>query len=137
MRGGPGGTWTPGERTLRRPLPGSWVLTKGTWFVFFLREITSLFVAYFAIVLVCFARSVAQGPAAHEAFVSWLARPGVMAFHAFVFVAVTWHTVTWFVAAPKAMRPRVKGQTVPPLAVALGHYGAWLVVSLLVLWIVA
>jgi fumarate reductase subunit C len=118
---------------LRRPLPGWWVLTRWTWFVFFLREITCLFVGYFALVLLYFARSVAQGPDARDAFVAWLSRPGVMAFHCLVFVAVTWHTITWFVAAPKAMRPRIGGRTVPPAAVALGHYALWLVVSL-ALW---
>lgn len=131
MRGGAGGTWAPGTRTLRRPVPSWWVFTKGTWFVFFLREVTSLFVAYFALVLLGFARSVAAGHAAHERFVAWLAKPGVIAFHSLVFVAVTWHTITWFVAAPKAMRPRVMGRPVPPLGIMVGHYAAWLLLSLL------
>jgi fumarate reductase subunit C len=122
-----GGT---GERRFRRTLPGWWVFTKGTWFVFFLREITSVFVAWFAVVFLLFARSVAQGPAARDAFLGWLQHPAVVAFHCLVFVAVTWHTITWFVAAPKAMRPRIKGRPVPPLAIALGHYAALVVVSL-------
>lgn len=129
-----GGT---GERRWKKPLPGWWVFTKGTWFIFFLREVTSVFVAWFAIVFLLFARSVAAGPAAHEAFVGWLRRPLVMAFHCLVFVAVTWHTITWFVAAPKAMRPRLKGRPVPPAAVALGHYAAWLLVSFVLFAVLA
>ena len=61
----------------------------------------------------------------------------MVAFHCLVFVAVTWHTITWFVAAPKAMRPRIGGRVVPPAAVATLHYAAWLVVSLLTFAILA
>jgi fumarate reductase subunit C len=113
------------------------VLTKGTWFVFFLREVTSLFVAYSAVFLVFFARSVAAGPEAHAAFVSWLARPAAVAFHCVVLVGVTWHTITWFVAAPKAMRLRRNGRPVPPAAIVLGHYAAWLLLSLALLWVLS
>ncbi len=123
MRGGAGG------RTWRKPLPGWWVFTKGTWFVFFLREVTCVFVAYFSILFLLFARSVAAGPGAEVAFVAWLRRPAVQAFHCLVFVAVVWHTITWFFAAPKAMRPRIRGRTIPPAAILAGHYAAWLVLS--------
>ncbi len=131
MRGGTGG------RTWRKPLPGWWVFTKGTWFIFFLREVTCLFVGYFAVLFLLFARSVAAGPEAHEAFVAGLRRPLVVAFHCLVFVAVTWHTITWFVAAPKAMRPRIKGRPVPPMAILAGHYAAWLLVSLVLFAVLA
>ena len=131
MRGG------TGERRWKRPLPGWWVFTKGTWFVFFLREITCLFVAYFAVLFLLFSKSVAAGPEAHAAFVAGLRRPGAVAFHSLVLVAVTWHTVTWFVAAPKAMRPRIKGRQVPPAAILAGHYAAWLLVSLLLFGILS
>lgn len=126
-----------GAKRLHRKIPGWWVFTKGTWFVFFLREITSLFVAYFAILFVFYIRAVADGPGSYQAFVAWLRRPGTTAFHCLVFVAVCWHTVTWFLAAPKAVRPRVAGKAVPPSAVLAGHYALWLVVSAALWWVLS
>ena len=97
------------SRRLVRPLTGWWVFTKRSWFVFFLREITCLGVAYFAVLYLAFVRDVAEGPAAYDAFVAWTRRPWVTVVHAVILVATLWHTITWFVAAPTAMGPRVLG----------------------------
>jgi fumarate reductase subunit C len=113
----------------RTRVPGWWVFTRRTWFVFFLREITCLFVAYFAVAHLAFVRSVLAGPEAYERHLGWLRRPWVVGLHALVLVAVLWHTFTWFVAAPKALRPMVGGKPVPAPAIVGGHYALWAVVS--------
>lgn len=121
-------------KTFRRPLPATWWLTKRTWFLFVLRELTSVFVAAFAVEVVLLVRSVAAGPEAYERFLDAMKPGWTVGLHVVGLAFVVYHTVTWFVAAPKAMRLKIGEEPVPPAAVILGHYAAWLVVSAGILW---
>ena len=123
------------SKRYERQLPGWWVFKKKTWFVFFLREITCIFVALFALFYLRFALAIYAGPDAYAEFVQGLRVPWVIAIHSLSFVAVVWHTITWFVAAPKAMRPRIGNTLVPPGAVIAGHYAGWLAVSAILFWV--
>ncbi|MBI2404250.1 MAG: hypothetical protein HYV20_16240 [Gemmatimonadetes bacterium] len=69
-------------------------------------------------------------------FTAWLELPPVAALHVVVLLALLFHTVTWLHLAPRAMVVRLGGRRVPDLAVLLGHYGAWLAASALVVWVV-
>jgi fumarate reductase subunit C len=111
------------------------VFTKRSWFVFFLREITCLAVAWSAVTFLLLVRSVLAGPDAYAAFLRWLGRPGVVGAHAVVLVAVIWHSVTWFLAAPRAMGSHVLGRKVAPSAVIAGHYAAWAAASAAIWWV--
>lgn len=113
-----------------RKIPTWWVFTRPTWFVFFLREITCLFVGWFALVFLFLARAVHAGPESYEAFMAWLSRPGVIFFHVIAFVAVIWHMITWMQAAPKAARMRIGNRLVAPKLIIAAHYAAWLVCSI-------
>jgi len=123
------------SKRYEKQLPGWWVFTKGTWFIFFLREITCIFVALFALFYLNFARAIYAGPEAYTEFVDRLRAPGMIAIHCLSFVAVVWHTITWFVAAPKAMRPRIGNKLVPGNAIIAGHYAGWFVVSAILFWV--
>jgi fumarate reductase subunit C len=124
-------------RWYRRRMPIFWWMGKGAYTRFILRELTSLFVAYAALLLVAYSWAVGQGPDALEAFVAWLARPGVWAFHGFVLVALLFHSVTWLKLAPSALVIRVGGRRIPDGAVVAGHYLAWISVSAVLVWILA
>jgi fumarate reductase subunit C len=119
----------PRPQHLPRPLGGGWVFTKRSWFLFFLREITCIFVGLFALLTILFVRAVAEGPEAYEAFLSWLKTPWVIAFHVLSFAFLLLHTLTWFVAAPTAIRPKVGDKLLAPRAIVAGHYVVWLAVS--------
>ena len=118
-----------------RPVPSYWVFTRASWFIFFLREITCLFVGAFAITFLMLVRSVYEGKVAYEAFLACLRTPAVLVYHSVAFVAVAWHTITWFTAAPKAMRPRMGDKLVPASAIIGGHYVIWFVLSAFVMWV--
>ena len=122
-------------KTYERHLPGYWVLLKGTWFIFFLREVTCLFVIVGAYLFLQFARSIAAGPEAYAEFTTSLRTPGMVTLVAATFVSVVWHTITWFVAAPKAMRPQIGDQLVPGSAIIGGHYLGWFAVSAILYWV--
>lgn len=116
-------------------MPIFWWLGKFAYTRFILRELTSLFVAYAALLLVALIWSVGQGPEAHQAFVEGLARPGVLAFHGLVFLALLLHSVTWLGLAPSALVIRIGTRRVPAAVVAAAHYAAWVGISVMLVWV--
>ena len=63
------------DLTWRRPISTWWWLRKRTYFVFVMRELSSLFVAWFVLFLLLLVRAVSQGEAAYEDFLDWAASP--------------------------------------------------------------
>ena len=122
-------------KRLTREMSATWFLERRTWRLFMVRELTCLFVGWFAFVLLRLVRGVAEGPEAYLAFQKWLESPGMIALHIVAFIAVLFHTVTWFQAAPKAMRPTIGDERVPPALIVAGHWGGWVVVSAVILLI--
>jgi fumarate reductase subunit C len=113
-----------------------WWLWRWAYLKFILRELSSVFVAYFVVLLLLLLRALGQGPEAYMAFQEWLKRPGVIALNAVSLFFVLFHTITWFNLAPRAMVMRVRGQRVPDLLIAGSNYVAWLAVSAAVAWLI-
>ncbi len=113
----------------RRRVSVWWWLESLSYAGFVLRELTSVFVALFAVVTLWQVRSLAAGPEAYARFVRRLATPPLIAFHAVAFLFVLFHAITWFNLAPKAMVVRVKGKRLPDWAAAGVNYAAWLLLS--------
>ncbi len=120
----------------RRRMPIFWWLGSGPYIRFITRELTSLFVAYAAVLLLAQLWILSRGPAAYERFLEWLASPAVLVAHAVVWLALLFHTVTWLWLAPKALVVQLRGRRVPNALVAAVHYGAWVIASGLVAWFV-
>jgi fumarate reductase subunit C len=109
-----------------------WWLKRGAYVAFILREVSSVFVAWFVVFLLLLVHAVSAGEAEYKEFLSWAAHPAVVVLNLVSFVLVTFHAVTWFNLAPQAMVVRMKGKRVPGLWIAGGNYAAWAVVSLVV-----
>jgi fumarate reductase subunit C len=112
-----------------------WWLKKGAYARFVFRELTSVFVAWFALVLLWELRALASGPDAYQLAVARLQTPLVVALNVIGLAFVLFHAITWFNLAPKAMVVRVGDTRVPDWAVAAGNYGAWLTLSVAVAWV--
>ena len=119
----------------RRRIPIFWWLRKWVYTKFILRELTSQPVMYAALLLLAHVWFVGQGPEAYETFVGWLRHPFFVALHFFVLAGLLFHTITWLNLAPKALVLRVGGRKVPDGAVLAAHYGGWLGLSVLILWL--
>jgi fumarate reductase subunit C len=109
-----------------------WWLKKPTYALFVLRELTSVAVAFFALVTLWQVRALAQGPEAHARFLERLATPPFLVLHLIALVGVLFHSITGFQLAPKAMVVRLGGKRVPDAAIVGGNYLAWIVLSVLV-----
>jgi fumarate reductase subunit C len=112
-----------------------WWLWRG-YLKFILRELSSVFVAYFVVLILLQLRALSHGPEAYAAFQAWLKAPHVIALNGISLLFVLFHTITWFNLAPRAMVARVRGKRVPDLVIAGSNYVAWLVVSVAMAWLI-
>ena len=128
---------TPYHARWYRTRPSTyWWLERPTYFAFILREVSSVFVAWSVVYLVKLLWALAHGPEWYEAFVRWSSQPAVVALNALTFLFVTFHAVTWFNLAPKAMVVDVGGRRLPGALIAGSNYAAWAAVSAAIAWLV-
>ncbi len=119
----------------RERMPIFWWLRKLPYAKFITRELTSLAVAYAAVLLIVEVGAVARGPEAYARFQQFLAAPATVALHGAVLLFLLFHTLTWLGLAPQAMVVRLAGRRVPDRAILAAHYLAWLAASGLVVWV--
>jgi fumarate reductase subunit C len=112
-----------------------WWLASWRYTKFVLRELTSLAVAFFALVTLWQLYALGQGPEAYARFVAWMRTPLFLALHSLAFLALLFHSITWFNLAPKAMVVRLQGKRVPDFVIAGLNYFAWLAASAAVAWL--
>ena len=117
-----------------RPMPATWWLKKPTYFLFIVREMTSVFVAGYVVFLL-FLVARAADESSFAAFYEGLKSPSSVALHLAALLMVLFHAVTWINLTPKVMVVFRGEQRVSPVLIAGVNYAAWLVVSALVAWL--
>ena len=127
---------TADDLLYRRRVPVLWWLRKRTYFVFVMRELSSIFIAWLVLYLLLFVRAVGNGEAAYEEFLDDAAAPWLVAINVIAFAFVVLHTVTWFSLTPQAMVVRLRGRQVPGVAIIAAQYAGLAVVSAFVAWLV-
>jgi fumarate reductase subunit C len=120
----------------RRPISVWWWTRKRSYFLFVMRELSSLFIAWFVLYLLLLIRAVAHGEAAYDDFLDTAASPWLVAVNLVAFGFVVLHTVTWFSLTPQAMVVSLRGRRVPAAAIIGAQYAGLLVVSAIVFWLV-
>jgi fumarate reductase subunit C len=123
-------------RSYVRPLSTWWWLKRSTYLLFVLRELSSLFIAWYVVYLLLFLRAVGQGEPAYEDFLDVAAHPAMMVLNGVGLAFVLLHTVTWFNLTPQAMVVRLGGRRVPASAIIASQYVGLAVVSAFVFWLV-
>jgi fumarate reductase subunit C len=108
----------------------SWAYLK-----FILRELSSIFVAYFVVITLWQIHALKQGAQSYAQFQEWLRTPLPVVLNAVSFLFVLFHTITWFNLAPRAMPVRIGGKRVADPWIAAPNYVAWLAISVLVAWL--
>lgn len=89
-------------RGYMRPMQGWW--TRDPFFMrYMLREVTSVAVLVYAIVLTVGAVRLAQGEAAWNGWLAALRSPGSIMLHVLLLAAMIVHAHSWFVIMPKTM----------------------------------
>ena len=122
-------------RWLRRRMSTYWWLERRAYVFFILRELSSIFVAWFVVYLLLLVRAVSQGDSRYQQFLGWSRSPVVLLLNVVSLLFVVFHAVTWFNLAPQAMVVRVRGRRVPGPLIAGSNYLAWALASALVAWL--
>ena len=122
-------------RWFRTRLSTYWWLGRRSYLAFILRELSSIFVGWFAVFLLLLVRAVSQGESRYQEFLGWSGRPAVLALNVVSLFFILYHAITWFNLAPKAMVLRVGGARVPGFLIAGSNYLAWAVASAVVGWL--
>ena len=120
---------------LRRPLPRSWWLRKAPYFQFMMRELTSLAVLVYALLLIWALWSAADDGTFSSLF-AYLQTPLSVWWHVVVLVLALYHTGTWIALTPKVMVLWRDDERVDPDVIAGANGILFLAVSGVVLWLV-
>ena len=118
--------------TYHRPVSNTWWLKRKPYFLFMIRELTSVFVAGYCIFLLVFVYKLTQGADAYGNFMAALKSPISVVMHLITLVFVLYHTITWFNLTPKILVLYRGEDRIPQGLVAATFYAGWVVVSIIV-----
>jgi fumarate reductase subunit C len=116
-----------------RKVPATWWLKKKSYFLFLLRELSSVFIAVFLLVYLYQIYQLTQGSEAYIAFTQRLSSPGWILFNLIALLFAVYHSVTWFQSTAVVLPVRLGEHLVPRQIVTALHIVAWVAVSLAVL----
>jgi fumarate reductase subunit C len=111
-----------------------WWLERRGYVTFILRELSSIFVAWFVVYLLLLVHAVSQGDARYQQFLRWSGSPLVELLNLVTLFFVVFHAITWFALAPQAMVVHLGTKRVPGPWIAASNYAAWAVLSGLLGW---
>jgi fumarate reductase subunit C len=113
-----------------------WWVHKRSYFLFVMRELSSLFVAWFVIYLLMFIAAVGGGEEKYDAFLDRASSPLFLVVNAVALAFLVLHTITWFALTPQAMVLNLGGRRVPGVLIIVAQYAALAAVSAFVYWLV-
>lgn len=111
-----------------------WWLAQPRYVRYMLREISSLFIGGYMLILITGLYRLSQGPQEYAAFLAALFGPAGVAYALVTLVFAAYHTYTWFIVTPKAMPLVIAGKRVPGPLIVAAHWVGFAVVSVL-LWL--
>jgi fumarate reductase subunit C len=108
-----------------RKVPNTWWLQRKPYFLFIVRELTSVAVAGYCGFLLYLMYALSKGEDAYSAAIGLTTSPA----------SYTLHTITWFNVTPKVLVFHLGEEKVPAVVIAGAHYAGWLATSALVAWL--
>jgi fumarate reductase subunit C len=123
-------------RWYRPRMPVFWWVGRRSYFIFVLRELSSVFVAWSVVFLLLLISAIGQGSKQYQQFLHLSSNPWMLALNVITLVFLAFHAITWFNLAPQAMVIRLRGRRVPPSRVAGAHFAGWALLSALVAWLI-
>ena len=118
----------------RTQKPIFWWVRRWADIRFIFRELTSLAVAFYAVILILHYHAVQTGPDAFASLNALFKSRWSILIHVFAWLAVLYHSVTWFNLAPRAIVVQLGKWRVPDVLISGGNYAAWIAISALIVW---
>lgn len=112
----------------------SWWLKQQRYVNYMMREVSSLFIGLFSLLMVCGLFQLSQG---EEAFTSWTDTlwNDMFILSVVMLIFSAYHSYTWFKVTPKAMPLKLSGKRIAGSIIIGAHLLAWALASAFV-WIV-
>ena len=122
-------------RWIRTRMSTYWWLGRRSYLAFIVRELSSIFVGWFAVYLLLLVRAVSRGETRYQEFLAWSGTPVVLTLNIVSLFFIVYHAITWFNLAPKAMVLRMGDTRVPGFVIAGSNYLAWVMATAVVGWL--
>ena len=122
-------------KELVRPLTRTWWLQKPPYLRFMIRELTSVVVFAYALLMI-WALWSATDADSFEGFLGFLSGPVSIVIHIVVLALALYHTWTWIALTPKVMVLWRGDEQVPPGVIAGATAVAFVAVTAVVIWLV-
>ena len=128
-----------GEKMSRRPYvrevpPTSWYFRMPRYMRYMVREVTSIFIGIYTVIVLVGVVRLSEGQGPYEAYLAALATPLSTVFHLVALAFALYNSFTWFNVAPKALPIQVGEDLMPDSVVAGGHYVVWGLLSIFILF---
>lgn len=120
------------SKPYRPPMSAFWYLNQWNYLIYALREASSLFVAYFAVVIMLQVGALGAGPTPYANFEAWLRTPLMIVVNSIAFGFLVLHAVTWFFLVPRVMARQVLGKPMPDILSAAPNFAIWIGLSVIV-----
>lgn len=118
---------------IREVPPTTWYFRHPRYLRYMSREITSLFVGAYCVLLVFGLGALAGGKESYESFLIALQSPLSIVFHVLAFIAALYHATTWFNATQVAMKIQIGEDFLPGSWISGAHYVVWAVISVVII----
>jgi len=114
----------------------TWYMRNGRYKVYMLRELTSFLVVFYSLLTIFALSAVADSAERWNSFIASQQGKGMMVFHALALLYfLFFQTFPWFKLAPKAMPVQLGEKRLPDSYIIIGHYVAWIAVSICIFWL--
>ncbi len=120
----------------RPRMPVFWWVGRRSYFIFVLRELSSVFVAWSVVFLLLLVSAVGQGGKQYQQFLHLSSNPWMLALNVITLAFLLFHAITWFNLAPQAIVIRMRDRRVPRSWIAGAHLAGWAVLSAPVAWLI-
>jgi fumarate reductase subunit C len=120
-----------------RHYPHTWWMQRRPYFLFMIREVSSIFVAGYCVFLIFFVYKLSQGPEAYYGVIELLKSPLSVILHIIAFLFAIYHSITWFNLTPKIFILRFGEEQVPAFLISGANFVAWVAISVVVAWIIS
>ena len=118
---------------VREVPPTSWYFRMPRYMRYMVREITSIFIGIWSVIVLVGLARLSEGQAQWEGFLAALKTPGSVVFQLLTLAFALYNSFTWFNVAPKALPLQFGDDMAPDSVVASGHYVVWVVLSVIIL----
>jgi fumarate reductase subunit C len=122
-----------GLKLYRRPMARAWWLQNRRYLLYMLREISSIFIAIWVLLLLVQIAQLGAGRQAYQGFVDGVLRsPVAILFSLVAFCFALLHSITWHQLAGVVQVVRVGERELPRRYVTAGAFAGWLIATVVI-----